>query len=220
MPISWRCTLCGQCCKTYTPFVLPSDVARLARATGKTIWEFVTFYQVDEFPNPISADEERYVAQMDQGPVVMCLSRALSPEGEAQCVFLKENLCSVHLDRPLVCHSYPFQPVDLADIAGAFRLIDSPCFGRHAEDEIVNEAPLRANYHVFHGAQDEYLATVAAWNADAAPHIRDIESFLIYVGLGEELAAANAAPEPHAGAPDSTSGPQPGTSASGTRTRR
>jgi len=113
----------------------------------------------------------------------MVLSRVDLPDGEVGCIFLKSNMCSIHAFKPQVCRQYPFQPQDPDHIEGPFQLIDEPCFGKHAEDEIVDESPLRQNYRVFHEKQEEYLEKVREWNDDPLSGTKDIEDFLSFVGL-------------------------------------
>ena len=181
--VKWRCTLCGQCCKSYLPLVLPHDVRVLQEALGRPMSTFITFYRTTEFDGPIDQSYEPQFFETIHGKLAMGLSRVDLPDGEVGCVFLKNNLCTVHSSRPLVCRQYPFQPRDENIPDGAIRLMDNPCFGKHAEDEVVEEAPVRRNYVLFSEIQDDYLSKVKAWNADPKSATRDIEEFLSYVGL-------------------------------------
>jgi len=61
--------------------------------------------------------------------------------------------------------------------------VDDPCFGKHATDEVVEEAPVRHNYLVFHEKQDQFLAQIRTWNDDPASADKDIADFLTFVGL-------------------------------------
>ena len=183
MAIRWRCTLCGQCCKSYTPFVLPGDVRHILSSLHRPMSSCITFYQAADFENGLSADDRRYLFETKRGLVVMCLSRVLLPGDEAGCVFLNGDLCSIHTHRPLVCRQYPFQPIEPGNARVPFQLMDNPCFGVYAEDEIVDEGPVRLNYGVFQEQQDEFMEKVARWNEDPSSKMKDINEFLSYIGL-------------------------------------
>lgn len=181
--VKWRCTLCAQCCKSYVPLVLPHDVKVMQEALGRPMSTFITFYRTTDFDGTIDQSYEPQFFETIHGKLVMGLSRVDLPDGEAGCVFLKNNLCSVHPFRPLVCRGYPFQPQNENIPDGAIRLMDNPCFGKHAEDEVVDEAPVRQNYVLFLEIQNDYLSKVKAWNTDPKSATKDIEEFLSYVGL-------------------------------------
>jgi len=144
---------------------------------------FVTFYHPTDFLEPLDDSYNGLLFQTKDGELAMVLSRVDLPNGEVGCVFLKNNMCSIQSFKPLVCRQYPFQPQDPNNSLGPFRLMDNPCFGKHAEDEIVDENPVRINYRDFHQKQDEYLQKVKEWNDDPASREKGIEDFLSFVGL-------------------------------------
>jgi len=181
--MKWRCTLCGQCCKRYTPFVLPDDVERIGESTRWPISRFVTLYRATDFDEPLEEADERYLFRTKRGSLVMCLSRARLPDGDIACVFLRDNMCLVHPFRPFICRQYPFQPEDAMYLEGPFRLINKPCYGRHAEDETVDENPVRQNYRVFQERQESYLDKLQEWNSSPLSNTKDIEDFLSFIGL-------------------------------------
>jgi Fe-S-cluster containining protein len=79
---SYECRSCRSCCVDKVIHVSPYDIARIANhrklTTTQVIAEFTT----------------------DAGT-----SLAVRPDGS--CVFLGENGCSIHSDRPMVCRLYP-----------------------------------------------------------------------------------------------------------------
>ncbi len=181
--IKWRCTLCGECCKQYVPLIIPEDVARIVDSLHRPMSSFITFYYSDDFAAPLDESYQTQLFRTKYGMLVMGLNRVELPSGEAGCVFVKDNVCSIHAFKPLVCRQYPFQPQDSSNPQGPFRLIQDPCFGRHATDEVVEEDPVRRNYMEFHEKQDRFLEQVKAWNDDPASADKEIEDFLTFIGL-------------------------------------
>lgn len=181
--IKWRCTLCGECCKAYVPLVLPEDIQRIQDSLHSPMSSFVTFYRPTDLLGPLDESHQGLLFQTKDGELALGLSRVDLPGDEVGCVFLKSNMCSIHPFKPLVCRQYPFQPQDSNHIDGPFRLIDNPCFGKHAEDEPVDETPVRLNYRIFHQKQDEYLQKVKDWNANPTSRKKEIGDFLSFVGL-------------------------------------
>jgi len=182
MAIQWRCTLCGQCCKVYAPFVLPRDVERIQEATGQPPSSFITFYLPTDFDGEFDATAQRYLFHSKHGPLVMGLSRADLPNGDVGCVFLKDNLCTIHSARPLVCRQYPFE-AEGPEPEGAFRLSNDPCFGRHALDETADEVAVRRNSQLFLHARSEFFKKVQEWNAHSESDTTEVEDFLSCIGL-------------------------------------
>lgn len=99
--LSYRCTLCGDCCRHVEGSVVMEsiDVFRLARhfretnQSVKTMVEFLNTY-TDSFQ---FSEELAY-------PVF-----ALKTVGQDQsCIFLKDNRCSIQAVKPRTCRLYPF----------------------------------------------------------------------------------------------------------------
>jgi len=176
-PIKFRCTLCGFCCRSYTPLVTPEDVRRIQHHLQQPLSSFVVFYRPDDFSVPVDDDERFFITK--DGPLAMGLLR----QGEA-CVFLKGNLCSIHSFKPGICRSFPFEPLEPDNGQGPFGMLDGdPCHGNSADDEIVSQDEARAGYEAFIGDYSHYVEQVRAWNAAPGSRERDIEDFLQYAGL-------------------------------------
>jgi len=79
---SYECHACQRCCHDKLIQVNPYEIARLARNRGISTGEFIDQYLSTE------------------GPYLRFLENTA-------CVFLTEQGCSVHPDRPLVCRLYP-----------------------------------------------------------------------------------------------------------------
>lgn len=182
MVIKWRCTLCGECCKKYVPLIIPEDVQRIREKLNLPLSSFVTFYRPSDFEEPLDESDER-LFQTRHGKLALGLSRVDQPDGQVTCAFLKNNVCSIHPFKPYICRQYPFEPQDHDNPDGPFKLMDNPCFGNHALDEVVDDAPVRRNYKVYQQKQDEYVELVREWNSRPEAKEADIENFLSFVGL-------------------------------------
>jgi Fe-S-cluster containining protein len=143
---------------------------------------FITFYRLTDFEPPVDESDERFF-RTKHGKLALGLVRVDLPGNEVGCIFLKDNICSIHTFKPFVCGQYPFLPQDLNNIDGPFKLVDNVCFGKHATDATVDESPVRHYYKVFHDKQAVYNQKVQEWNEDAESDGKDIEDFLNFVGL-------------------------------------
>ena len=79
-PFSYGCTRCSRCCVDKLIQVNPYEVARLARNVGTSTGEFRRRF----------TDGAR-----------------LNQDEAGRCVFLGDQGCTVHADRPLVCRLFP-----------------------------------------------------------------------------------------------------------------
>jgi hypothetical protein len=78
----YACHRCMQCCRAKRIRVNPYEVYRLARNLGITTTEFIERHTVNG-------------------------GTELAIRDDMSCVFLGEDGCTVHADRPLVCRLYP-----------------------------------------------------------------------------------------------------------------
>jgi len=89
----YACHRCLRCCSHKRIHVNPYEVYRLARHLGMSTTEFLTAHTI-------------------------CGGTELARREDERCVFLTENGCGVHADRPLVCRLYPLgRHVVLGDTA-------------------------------------------------------------------------------------------------------
>ncbi len=167
--IKWRCTLCGERCKTYVPLVLAEDVKCIQECLNRSMSTFVSFYHPTDFCSPLDESYQGYLFRTKHGLLAMCLSRTVLPDGEVGCVFLKNNSCSIHPLRPFICRQYPFRPAEYNNVEGPFQLMD--------------ENLIRQNYRIFEEKQEEYLQKVRQSNEDSLSDTRDTEDFLYFIGL-------------------------------------
>jgi Fe-S-cluster containining protein len=135
---SYTCHACNRCCHDKIIRLNPYEVARLAHHRGIGTSEFLTQY-------------------------TDAAGTALKRVEEDACVFLTENGCGVHADRPLVCRIYPL--------------------GRHVTaqgEEWFSELaphPQTEGTYGTKGTVDQYLTTQGA-----EPYIRAVDRYLDILG--------------------------------------
>lgn len=131
-PFSYRCTRCNRCCTGKRIQVNPYEIARLARARGMSTREARTFFTLDG---------------------------ALRQDDADRCIFLGDDGCGVHADRPLVCRLFPLGRVVEADGAAHFVTVDrSWARGDFGEDGIVADYVAAQGAAPFIAAADAYFA--------------------------------------------------------------
>ncbi len=89
--IKFECIRCGLCCgdtkqKARHIFILNAEAKKIAAHTSRRIPDFSSEIK-DKLP---------YVYEMKK-------------TNEGKCVYLKNNRCSIYLQRPLICRFYPFE---------------------------------------------------------------------------------------------------------------
>ena len=92
----FACARCGNCCRGdgYVRCT-PDDVTRMAEHLGMDRQDFLDKY----------AREPEIAAQAEAGDV--WLLDKPGPEGE--CIMLEDNLCQVHLAKPVQCVGFPLK---------------------------------------------------------------------------------------------------------------
>jgi hypothetical protein len=154
--IGFECTRCGACCtaektdsggtEPHTATVFPDEVRRL-QGDGEREWRDVAR------PMPYGLREG------PEGPEGETFEWALQTDGCGDCAFYAEDeagvgACTVHADRPLICHTYPFsvalggtsQPMgEAVDAEGMVRAHECEGLGRDIsrEDAEVLAAKLK-----------------------------------------------------------------------------
>ena len=81
---SYQCNACSRCCHNKVIRVGPYEILRLARRLGMTTTEFIAQHT-------------------EAGGTVL----RIHDENNRACIFLNQQGCSVHPDRPLACRLYP-----------------------------------------------------------------------------------------------------------------
>ena len=81
---SYQCNACSRCCHNKAIRVGPYEILRLARRLGMTTTEFIALHT-------------------EAGGTVL----RTRGEDDRACIFLGDQGCSVHPDRPIACRLYP-----------------------------------------------------------------------------------------------------------------
>ena len=176
--LRFRCTGCGQCCRTLRVAVTDRDLERLVRASGLDAERLVDWLEPDAVD--MSGEPESFV-DLRQGRRLMVLAH-----GPGGCRLLGDGArCSVYAARPRDCRLFPFDVVDeprriaLLPLAGCDYARD----GQNDERVIAQDDAARW--------QDlaSYQARVAAWNR-AVRHRRRLgkplggaAEYLAFLGL-------------------------------------
>ena len=106
--IQFECTKCGACCRENSLLVTVTgrDIVRIS--TGLDLTSSEVIRALDFY---LSADNESSQGLRDfpavnteKGSAYVALKKLENGD----CVFLKDNLCMIHVIRPAVCMSFPF----------------------------------------------------------------------------------------------------------------
>jgi uncharacterized protein len=81
---SYQCNACSRCCHNKAIRIGPYEILRLARRLGMTTTEFIARHT-------------------EAGGTML----RMRDENNRACIFLNQQGCSVHPDRPLACRLYP-----------------------------------------------------------------------------------------------------------------
>lgn len=131
---SYRCTRCNSCCVDKRIQVNPYEIARLARNRGVSTAEArETFTTADS---------------------------ALRQREDGRCIFLGDQGCTVHPDRPLVCRLFPLGRV--IDAAGKVHFVPYPdplaAHGEFGKTGMVADYLEAQGATAFIAAADAYFA--------------------------------------------------------------
>ncbi|MBN1548895.1 MAG: YkgJ family cysteine cluster protein [Syntrophaceae bacterium] len=110
-PFAFSCRRCLSCCRKKKIQINPYEIARLSRNRGLSTGLFLETY---------TTDNATYLKFNEEGA----------------CVFLDDEGCSVHPDRPLVCRLYPLGRHVLPNLEETFSEIepDTTCRGLYRTD--------------------------------------------------------------------------------------
>jgi len=166
---SYRCTRCNSCCVDKRIQVNPYEIARLASNRGVS-----TAQARDDFT----------------------IDGALRQQEDGRCIFLGDQGCTVHADRPLVCRLFPLGRV--IDAAGKVHFVPYPdplaAHGEFGKAGVVADYLEAQGATAFIAAADAYFAFFCRANAQMSagtPVVADPDRDLL--DIDSELAAACAA---------------------------
>lgn len=126
--LKFQCTGCGKCCTGPSGFVYISnpDLERLASYLQISQWEFIL----------------NYTKRVD-GMLVL-----LDRPGTHDCIFLKDNRCSVYEGRPTQCRTFPWWLQNLqtpdawnraAEHCEGINHVDAPLIQSHQIEEGISK---------------------------------------------------------------------------------
>ena len=91
----FQCTQCGICCKNlkrYSVMLFPEDIRKLSNEFAITRYKFIELYC--EYKDIIYEDKVLRICYLKTN--------------NTDCPFLKGNLCTVHLQKPIQCKRTPY----------------------------------------------------------------------------------------------------------------
>jgi Fe-S-cluster containining protein len=181
--LAFRCTGCGNCCRTLRVALTHLDVARLMRGTGKPAEAFVEWLAPDQVD---MTGEPGSLVELAEGRRLMVLAHST----HGSCSFLDaDNRCSVHPHRPADCRLFPFDPRVTA--RGTLRLRLLPLDGcDHALDGDNDPEALVTSDRARWEALALYQERVARFNRAMRTRKRlhkrlgTAREFLAFIGVG------------------------------------
>ena len=169
---SYRCNVCRRCCYNKRIQLNPYEIARLAANRGLDSTTFLATYT-------------------EAGGAVLKVA------DDGACVFLGEQGCTVHPDRPLVCRLYPLGRIVDEDGTETFHHLEPhpETEGEYGEDGTVDGFLREQDAAPFMEAADRYLAllrdSMAAlkgrMTADASVEAHVAETLANPLGNGETV---------------------------------
>jgi len=158
-PLTFRCTACGNCCRTLRVAVTGLDVARLAHATGSAPDQLVAWLAPDAVD---MTGEPNSFVELDKGRRLMVLR-----QHDGACHLLgADNRCGAYAARPRDCFAFPF---DFTPAPGNARHLTLLPLDRcdYAADGQNDPASLDAADRVRWSELEQYQILVARWNRRA-----------------------------------------------------
>ncbi len=136
-PFSYTCQKCTHCCFHKGIRVNPYEVALLARHIGISTTEFIESY-------------------------VDITTSFLKHQSDGACVFLTDQGCGVHEDRPLVCRIYPLEQRVTGDGLESFHHVTPhpQTEGVYGQEGTVEDFLITQGLSHFLKVRDRYLALV------------------------------------------------------------
>ena len=156
-PIEFRCTGCGNCCRSLRVAITTFDLTRLVRATQLAPGELVQWLTPDEVD---MVGEPGSFVELSEGRRLMVLRQR---EGACR-LLLHDDSCGAYAARPRDCRAYPFD----FEPGPVRRLTLLPLAGcDYAMDGQNDPRVLAAEDGERWQELTRYQAQVAAWNRRA-----------------------------------------------------
>jgi Fe-S-cluster containining protein len=159
--LSFRCTACGNCCRSLRVALTALDVRRLAEATSKSHEELVEWLAPDAVD--MTGEPQSFV-ELSSGRRLMVLAQR-----DGACAQLgADDLCSVYAARPRDCQAYPFDLERTPDASGKRRLALLPLHDcDYAADGAQKQSALEHTDDARFRELARYQELVARWNRQA-----------------------------------------------------
>lgn len=184
-PLTFRCTGCGNCCRSLRVAVTGLDIARLSAATGSPPSALGAWLAPDAVD--MTGEPESFV-ELAEGRRLLVLAQR-----DGACQLLSaDNRCGAYAARPRDCRTFPFdfEPLS-ASHRDVRRLVLMPLKDCEYESDGNNdERALDADDRARWAELRDYQALVARWNRRAWHRRRLHQS----VGEAAEFLALACAP--------------------------
>lgn len=121
-----QCKQCGFCCKNlkkYSVMLFNEDIQKLCKELAINEDEFIESYC--EYDDIMLQDKSIHICYLKTN--------------NTDCPFLKENLCTVHLQKPIQCKRTPYHFFAYYDIWGYMPCLSKECYpeGSSYIDDII-----------------------------------------------------------------------------------
>ncbi|MGC4091195.1 MAG: YkgJ family cysteine cluster protein [Polyangiaceae bacterium] len=182
--LGFRCTGCGNCCRSLRVTLTHRDLERLAAASGEPYAALVDWLGPSEVD--MSGEPEGFV-ELAQGRRLMVLAQR-----DGACRWLdSEQRCRVYAARPADCRAFPFSFEVLEAEAGLSLSLLSGTACDYALDGQQELSQVRDHDQARWRELAEYQALVARWNRLAkhrrmlGHRARGAVDFLDFIARGE-----------------------------------
>jgi Fe-S-cluster containining protein len=163
----FTCQMCGECCRRYAIPVTSSDVHRIASFTELNPRDFLTLMEPDNSVIETYKDFPK-IRLKDGINFVLVLS-----QNYESCIFLKNNKCSIHNVKPLVCRPFPFEYSMARDGNVKFSVNQEArgfCKGLGEGSKRFNFTELEKSARLMESENDAFRKKGEQWNATVFSH--------------------------------------------------
>jgi Fe-S-cluster containining protein len=176
----FHCTKCGACC-SYPGLIVnvtPRDIRVLAKhlkTDASALLKVLAFYQVepDETMDETTIQERMVFPALKTHKGLAYLGMLKQASG--QCIFLKDNKCTIYPARPRICQSFPFTYTQsgsgITTSISRFAADSCPGIG---QGEHVNPEKVKATGQSILKEIDEMISFARWWNSRPGD---DLEQF-------------------------------------------
>ncbi len=124
--LRFKCTGCGKCC-TGGPGIVWITEAEMEKIAA--------YLKIS-----LSAFKRTYIRHIDNR---FALIERKTPDGEYDCIFLKDKKCMVYQDRPLQCRTFPWWQQNL-NSEESWKLAAEECEGINEEAPLISCSEIQA----------------------------------------------------------------------------